>query len=89
MQEGGRGIWEKPCCPGKYAFNPYAGEVIMVPTINIILTGSRRHRRAPLDASLREIGLITKDAFEPELPLSVVINIDYQRPRTSSSGSAA
>jgi uncharacterized membrane protein YqiK len=28
---------------------------------------------------LREIGLITKDAFEPELPLSVVINIDYRK----------
>ncbi len=66
--------------PGKYAFTPYAGEVIVVPTINIILkwiaTDSGEHK---LDASLREIGLITKDAFEPELPLSVVINIDYRK----------
>lgn len=79
-KKGGRGIWDEALLPGKYAFNPYAGEVIMVPTINIILkwiaadTGEHR-----LDASLREIGLITKDAFEPELPLSVVINIDYQK----------
>ena len=29
------------------------------------------------DASLREISLITEDAFEPELPLSLVISIDY------------
>ncbi|HWD37788.1 MAG TPA: SPFH domain-containing protein [Fimbriimonas sp.] len=79
-KKGGRGIWDEPLLPGKYAFNPYAGEVIMVPTINIILkwiaSDSGVHK---LDASLREIGLITKDAFEPELPLSVVINIDYRK----------
>lgn len=79
-KKGGRGIWDEALLPGKYAFNPYAGEVIMVPTINIILkwiaTDTGDHK---LDASLREIGLITKDAFEPELPLSVVINIDYQK----------
>jgi uncharacterized membrane protein YqiK len=79
-KKGGRGIWDEPLLPGKYAFNPYAGEVIMVPTVNIILkwiaadTGAHK-----LDASLREINLITKDAFEPELPLSVVINIDYRK----------
>lgn len=79
-KKGGRGIWEEALLPGKYAFNPYAGEVIMVPTVNIILkwiaTDNGAHK---LDASLREIGLITKDAFEPELPLSVVINIDYRK----------
>lgn len=79
-KKGGRGIWDEALLPGKYAFNPYAGEVITVPTINIILkwiaTDSGVHK---LDASLREISLITKDAFEPELPLSVVINIDYRK----------
>lgn len=79
-KKGGRGIWDEALLPGKYAFNPYAGEVIMVPTINIILkwiaSDTGEHK---LDASLREIGLITKDAFEPDLPLSVVINIDYQK----------
>ncbi len=79
-KKGGRGIWDEALLPGKYAFNPYAGEVIIVPTVNIILkwiaadTGDHK-----LDTSLREIGLITKDAFEPELPLSVVINIDYRK----------
>jgi uncharacterized membrane protein YqiK len=52
----------------------------LVPTNNIILkwiaTDFGEHK---LDASLREISLITKDAFEPELPLSVVINIDYKK----------
>jgi uncharacterized membrane protein YqiK len=79
-KKGGRGIWDEALLPGKYAFNPYAGEVIMVPTVNIILKWIARDvGEHKLDASLREIGLITKDAFEPELPLSVVINIDYRK----------
>ena len=32
-----------------------------------------------LDENLSEVSLITKDAFEPSLPLSVVIHIDYQK----------
>lgn len=79
-KKGGRGIWDEALLPGKYAFNPYAGEVVIVPTINIILKWIKsdvgEHR---LDSSLREIGLITRDAFEPELPLSVVISIDYRK----------
>jgi regulator of protease activity HflC (stomatin/prohibitin superfamily) len=31
------------------------------------------------DSNLREITLITKDAFEPLLPLSVVVHIDYKK----------
>ena len=31
------------------------------------------------DENLTEVSLITKDAFEPSLPLSVVIHIDYQK----------
>src|SRR5206468_10192575 len=31
------------------------------------------------DENLSEISLITKDAFEPNLPLSVVVHIDYQK----------
>ncbi|HEU5089964.1 MAG TPA: SPFH domain-containing protein, partial [Roseiflexaceae bacterium] len=32
-----------------------------------------------LDENLAEISLITKDAFEPSLPLSVVVHIDYRK----------
>jgi uncharacterized membrane protein YqiK len=79
-KKGGLGIWEEALLPGKYAFNTYAGEVVMVPTTNIILKWIRAEEGAhKLDASLREISLITKDAFEPELPLSVVISIDYRK----------
>ena len=31
------------------------------------------------DESLRSIDLVTRDAYEPRLPLSVVVHIDYQR----------
>jgi len=53
---------------------------LMVPTTNIILKWTRgevgAHR---LDENLSEISLITKDAFEPSLPLSVVVHIDYRQ----------
>jgi uncharacterized membrane protein YqiK len=80
VRKGQRGVWDEPLLPGKYAFNTYAGKVLMVPTTNLILKWSKRdvgaHR---LDENLSEIAMITKDAFEPLLPLSVVIHIDYRK----------
>ncbi len=80
VQTGRRGVWSEPLLPGKYAFNTYAGKVVQVPTTNVILkwihaeVGSHYY-----DENLTEVSLITKDAFEPSLPLSVVIHIDYQK----------
>ena len=80
VNKGYRGVWSEPLLPGKYPFNTYAGKVISVPTTNIILkwirteTGAHRY-----DENLTEVSLITKDAFEPSLPLSVVVHIDYQK----------
>ncbi|MGZ3184953.1 MAG: SPFH domain-containing protein [Telluria sp.] len=74
-----KGVQATPLLPGKYALNPYAKRVIEVPTTNFILkwqTGQVGSHE--LDKSLSEVSLITKDAFEPELPLSVVVNIDYK-----------
>ncbi|HEU4326295.1 MAG TPA: SPFH domain-containing protein [Roseiflexaceae bacterium] len=80
VQKGQRGVWSTPLLPGKYAFNTYAGKVIMVPTTNIILKWNRRESGAHLlDENLSEIALITKDAFEPMLPLAVVGHIDYRK----------
>jgi uncharacterized membrane protein YqiK len=80
VAEGERGVWERPLGPGKYPFNTFAGAIILVPTTNFVLhwiTGkSETHR---YDESLRSIDLVTKDAYEPLLPLSVVVHIDYQR----------
>ncbi|MHB8861858.1 MAG: SPFH domain-containing protein [Pirellulaceae bacterium] len=80
VTEGERGVWERPFGPGKYAFNTYAGQISLVPTTNFVLhwiTGKTESHR--YDESLRSIDLVTRDAFEPRLPLSVVVHIDYQR----------
>jgi uncharacterized membrane protein YqiK len=80
VAEGERGVWERPLGPGKYAFNTYAGNIILVPTTNFVLhwiTGRTETHR--YDESLRSIDLVTKDAYEPMLPLSVVVHIDYQK----------
>jgi uncharacterized membrane protein YqiK len=80
VERGQRGVWSVPLMPGKYAFNTYAGKVIPVPTTNIILKWIRGEVGSHhLDENLSEVSLITKDAFEPSLPLSVVIHIDYQK----------
>ena len=74
------GVWSEPLLPGKYAFNTYAGKIIIVPTTNFILKWDQdttgQHK---LDENLSEVSLITRDAFEPTLPLSVVVHIDYRK----------
>jgi uncharacterized membrane protein YqiK len=80
VHEGERGVWENTLGPGKYPFNVYAGNIVLVPTTNFVLhwiTGKTEGHR--YDESLRSIELITKDAYEPTLPLSVVVHIDYQK----------
>ncbi|WP_055667408.1 SPFH domain-containing protein [Desnuesiella massiliensis] len=80
VKPGFRGVWSESLMPGKYAFNTYAGNIIQVPTTNVILkwisnqTGNHKY-----DENLKEVSLITKDAFEPSLPLSVVFHIDYKK----------
>ena len=80
VTKGLRGVWSEALMPGKYAFNTYAAKIAMVPTTNFILkwnkseTGSHKY-----DENLSEVSLITKDAFEPSLPLSVVVHIDYRK----------
>jgi uncharacterized membrane protein YqiK len=80
VARGERGVWEKPFGPGKYPFNTYAGQMIIVPTTNFVLhwiTGKTEAHR--YDDSLKSIDLVTKDAYEPMLPLSVVVHIDYMK----------
>jgi uncharacterized membrane protein YqiK len=80
VPNGSRGVWKDPLLPGKYAFNTYAGKIEIIPTVNFILKWVRGEVGAlKLDENLSEISLITKDAFEPTLPLSVVMHIDYQK----------
>ena len=80
VAKGSRGVWQEALLPGKYAFNTYAGKVIVVPTTNFILKWIRNEVGAHrYDENLAEVSLITKDAFEPSLPLSVVVHIDYKK----------
>ena len=77
---GQRGVWADPLLPGKYAFNTYAGRVTMVPTTNFILKWeSNAIGSHKFDENLAEVALITRDAFEPTLPVSVVVHIDYRK----------
>ena len=78
--EGERGVRGKTLIPGKYPFNTYAGRVHLVPTTNFVLhwiTGRTEQHR--YDESLKSIDLVTADAYEPVLPLSVVVHIDYEK----------
>ncbi len=80
VARGNRGVWSEPLLPGKYAFNPYAGKILMVPTTNFILKWDQSNIGPhKFDENLSEVSLITKDAFEPILPLSVVVHIDYRK----------
>ena len=80
MARGERGVWEKPFGPGKYPFNTYAGQIVFVPTTNFVLhwiSGKVEGHR--YDENLNSVELVTKDAYESRLPLSVVVHIDYQK----------
>ena len=79
VETGCRGVWRDPLMPGKYAFNTYAGKIELVPTTNFVLMWQTGVTGSNFDSNLREITLITKDAFEPLLPLSVVVHIDYRK----------
>lgn len=80
VDNGCRGVWKEPLLPGKYAFNTYAGKIQLVPTTNFILKWSQEVTHAhKYDENLTEVALITKDAFEPLMPLSVVVHIDYRK----------
>jgi len=79
VESGCRGVWRDPMMPGKYAFNTYAGKIELVPTTNFVLMWKSGESGSNFDSNLREITLITKDAFEPQLPLSVVVHIDYRK----------
>ena len=80
VDRGTRGVWSEPLLPGKYAFNTYAGKMVIVPTTNFILRWDQdttgQHK---FDENLSEVSLITRDAFEPTRPLSGVVHIDYRK----------
>ena len=80
VEAGSRGVWRDALAPGKYALNPYALKVELVPTVNFVLrwiSGQTEAHR--YDEHLASIPLITADGYEPLLPLSLVLHIDYEK----------
>lgn len=80
VEAGRRGVWRDALAPGKYALNPYALKVEHVPTVNFVLrwiSGQTEAHR--YDEQLTSIPLITADGYEPLLPLSLVLHIDYEK----------
>ncbi|MEA3207515.1 MAG: hypothetical protein QOE70_572 [Chthoniobacter sp.] len=80
VEAGRRGVWRGALAPGKYALNPYALKVENVPTVNFVLrwiSGQVEAHR--YDEALTSIPLITADGYEPLLPLSLVLHIDYEK----------
>lgn len=80
VESGQKGVWRQALAPGKYALNPCAVKIEMVPTVNFVLrwiTGQAEDHR--YDDQLATIELITSDGYEPLLPLSLVLHIDYQK----------
>ncbi len=80
VEQGQRGVWRHALSPGKYALNPYAVKIEYVPTINFVLRWiTDETEEHHYDENLESIALITSDAYEPTLPLSLVVHIDYQK----------
>ncbi len=80
VESGHRGVWKRALPPGKYPLNPYALKVELVPTVNFVLrwiTGQAEAHQ--YDKDLTSIDLITADGYEPVLPLSLVLHIDYEK----------
>jgi uncharacterized membrane protein YqiK len=80
VEPGRRGVWKIALTPGKYPLNPYALKVELVPTVNFVLrwiTGQMEAHQ--YDKDLTSIDLITADGYEPILPLSLVLHIDYEK----------
>jgi uncharacterized membrane protein YqiK len=80
VEAGQRGVWKKALPPGKYPLNPYALKMELVPTVNFVLrwiTGQTEAHQ--YDKDLMSLDLITADGYEPVLPLSLVLHIDYEK----------
>lgn len=80
VSSGEKGVWKQALAPGKYALNAYAVKIELVPTVNFVLrwiTGQTETHR--YDDQLATIEIITADGYEPLLPLSLVLHIDYQK----------
>ena len=71
---------KSPWAPANIPSIPMRANSSSSPPPTSCCTGSPARAKAHhYDESLRSIDLVTKDAYEPLLPLSIVVHIDYQR----------
>ncbi|MDB6076857.1 MAG: hypothetical protein JWO82_604, partial [Akkermansiaceae bacterium] len=64
VENGRRGVWKQALTPGKYALNPYALKVELVPTVNFVLRWiSGQTENHKYDEHLSSIPLITADGY--------------------------
>jgi uncharacterized membrane protein YqiK len=77
VENGNKGVWVRPLNPGKYAINPSATVVEIVPTSNFVLNWSERTEGHGLDASLASISIRSRDGFTFKLEVQQIIHVQY------------
>lgn len=76
VDEGHKGVWEKPLYPGKHPVNTDTAKVDLIPTTNVVLNwATNRSESHNLDKNLSSITVRSKDGFSYNLDVSVVIHI--------------
>lgn len=79
VAEGSKGVLANPLRTGKYPLNPYAYKVEKVPVDNFVLRWkSGQANELRYDENLRELSVVTNDGYKPNIPLSIVVHIDYR-----------
>jgi uncharacterized membrane protein YqiK len=76
VETGKRGVWKDALGVGKYAVNTDACAVALVPTANTMLKWSAQESGTHYDENLKEISFLTKDGFEVQSTLTVVVHVD-------------
>ena len=75
VKKGGRGVWDEPLYPGKYAINTRIMKVELVPTTNIVLNWATKSEAHAYDDALSSITVRSKDGFSFNLDVSQIIHV--------------
>lgn len=76
VDQGHKGVWQKPIYPGQHPINTDTTKVDLIPTTNVVLNwATNRNEAHNLDKNLSSITVRSKDGFSYNLDVSVVIHI--------------
>lgn len=79
VENGSKGIWKDPLHPGLHPINTRICDVAVVPTTQILLSWAENISQAHnLDSNLSTITLRTKDAFDVNMDVNVIVHIPMQ-----------